>query len=171
MTENYQWIGKVKRSFGKDGQLSLTVQNTEGILAKDKFLFVSINGIFVPFKVESVEQTRGQVIVKFYDYDTEEKIKFLIGEPLYTNQPVVTEEEVTDNDLSYFVGFTFTDKTSGSSGTITDFYDYRNNPLWGANVSGISEEVLIPCVEEFILAVNPDKQHIEFNLPEGLLTL
>ena len=78
------------------------------------------------------------------------------------------EEEFFLEDL---IGFTVEVREVGTKrrlkGTLTEYYDSEQNPLFGLTIEG--REVLVPAVDEMIAGIDFDHEIIKFVLPAGLI--
>lgn len=128
------------------------------------YLVFDMDGIFVPFFIESVRNKNAATkLLKFADIDDEPTARRLCNKTIY-----VKKELVADNDrlsLDYFVGFTIIDRYAGQIGTISAVDDSTANALFAV------DEQLIPVCEEFIENIDHDKKILYMNLPEGLLSV
>ena len=69
--------------------------------------------------------------------------------------------------MDELVGYRVIDVTSGLTGSITEFMDIPENPVFVVELN--RDQVLVPAREEFILEVDPDERSIKFEFPEGLI--
>ena len=69
-----------------------------------------------------------------------------------------------------FVGFRIVDSSLGEIGTVTDIDDTTANVLFVVGTDA-GDTVYIPVAEEFIDAIDDDRQVIETTLPDGLVDL
>ncbi|MGN0187071.1 MAG: ribosome maturation factor RimM [Paludibacteraceae bacterium] len=156
-------VGKTTRTHGIHGELACTFDTTFDLNQCAYFVF-DMDAIFVPFFIESYrDKNDTTTLVKIDDIDDEPSARVLCGKTIY-----VKKELVADNEhlaLDYFVGFAIVDKHAGPIGTISAVDDSTANALFAVG------ERLIPVSEEFIEAIDHDKQTLYMNLPEGLLVL
>ena len=170
MDNRFTAVARVGRLFGdiRQGGVSLSLYTTlpEDFDPTTDPLFVEIDSLPVPLYCEEFER-RGVsgANVRFADFDTQRRAEELVGKELYMEL-----EEERDDDEFYMedlIGF----KVSAGKlrGEIVDYYDSEHNPLFGVDFG--DGERLIPAAEEFIAAINFEKQAIKMVLPEGLLEL
>ena len=168
--ENMIAVARVGRLFGdiSSGGVSVTLYTTypEDFNPLEEPLFVEIDSLAVPLYCEHFER-RGVTgaNVRFADFDTKRRAEELVGKELF----IADEEEVDDDEfyMEDLIGFKV--QAGKLRGEIVDFYDSEHNPLFGVDFG--EGERLIPAAEEFIAAINFDKQTIKMILPEGLLEL
>ena len=170
MKDNFTAVARVGKLFGQadTGGVSVTLYTTfpEDFDPQNDALFVDINSLAVPLYCDKFER-RGVAgaNVEFADFDTPRRVEELIGKELYMEL-----EEERDDDEFYMedlIGFKV--QAGKLRGEIVDFYDSEHNPLFGVDFG--EGERLIPAAEEFIAAIDFDKQTIKMILPEGLLEL
>ena len=170
MKDNFTAVARVGKLFGQadTGGVSVTLYTTfpEDFDPQHDALFVDINSLAVPLYCDKFER-RGVsgANVEFADFDTPRRVEELIGKELYMEL-----EEERDDDEFYMedlIGFKV--QAGKLRGEIVDFYDSEHNPLFGVDFG--EGERLIPAAEEFIAAIDFDKQTIKMILPEGLLEL
>lgn len=168
----YNLVCKIKKSFGKNGELAITLYDSDFHISPNDFLFVIIDDIYVPLRVLEIFRKSGQVVISFHDYETEAQVSFLHNQLLYTTQTVSSESNTEDIiTFSSFIEYSFIDKKSQVKGIITHFYDYPNNPLWGAKSDAVEQEILIPCTPEFIIDIDCTQKILILSLPKGLIEL
>ena len=85
------------------------------------------------------------------------------------NEIFIEEAESDDDEFTFEDLIGFTVKIGRHKGEITDFYDNEYNPLFEVEIGG--KQYLIPAVEEFIAAIDFDKQEMKLVLPDGLIEL
>ena len=170
MDNRFTAVARVGRLFGDIRQggeaLSLYTTLPEDFDPTTDPLFMEIDSLPVPLYCEEFER-RGVsgANVRFADFDTQRRAEELVGKELYMEL-----EEERDDDEFYMedlIGFRVT--AGKLRGEIVDFYDSEHNPLFGVDFG--EGERLIPAAEEFIAAIDFDKQTIKMVLPEGLLEL
>ena len=170
MDSKFTAVARVGRLFGdiSSGGVSLSLYTTlpEDFDPTADALFVEIDSLPVPLYCDKFER-RGVsgANVCFADFDTQRRAEELVGKELYMEL-----EEERDDDEFYMedlIGFSVT--AGKLRGEIVDFYDSEQNPLFGVDFG--EGERLIPAAEEFIAAINFEKQTIKMVLPEGLLEL
>ncbi len=142
-------------------------------LDTSKPLFARVDGLFVPLYLNKFER-RGKAgaIVSFDDIDTQRRIgEFMNFELFMPDDDEVgcgeDEEFTLDELIGYRVELLIDEQCV--EGEITDFIDSEFNPLFEISIDGA--EHLVPAAEEFILAIDFDKQVMKINPPAGLLDL
>ena len=162
-------IGKLQKSHGIKGEISLVFDKTAYADIDTEFYFLDIDGIFVPFLIEEITFiTDTGARVKFEDIDDETRAAKFSNLHVYLLRKQIPKgiaEETSDWDL--FIGYTVFDQYLRDLGIIESVDTATINTLFIVKKS--ETELLIPATEDFIFEINDDKKIIRMNLPEGLI--
>src|SRR3954462_6667366 len=92
--KNLTNIGRINKAVGYKGDVSclVTLGHPEKLL-KHKFLFVIIEGLPVPFRIEKIEIRGEEMIVKFEDINDENQAKKIGQKELYAEKLRVKKKE------------------------------------------------------------------------------
>lgn len=151
---------KVLKSWGTSGEVVVNLLGEDPRdLEINEPVFITIDGLPVPFFVERCAPKGGRLIVKFEDVDTFEDSEELVGKEI-----LFSEEEDDDPDDSV-VGMVVADRDGRVIGPITEFNDYAGNTCVTVEYEG--REVILPFHEDLILKVK--KNTITLDIPDGLL--
>lgn len=169
-------IGKIQKTFGAHGELLLALYG-DFSLPQDTPLFISIDGLNVPFYLKSAEEKGNKLVVVFDDMESEKRALELVGKEvaveLSARQSRIMRDEHTaqSNETSnLLIGYKVTDKTSGELGTITNRLDYPGNPcLQVTNAAG--QEIIIPANNDLVVSVDNEQKILTMDLPQGLLEI
>lgn len=151
------------KSWGTEGQvvLSLASDDPEDF-DFDEPVFITFDGLPVPFFIESIEPKGNRFIVKFEDIDSLKAAEDLVGRPISLYE---TEEEEDEESI---VGMTVLNAADGSVvGTVTGVEDYAGNTCITVNHKG--KEVTLPFHEDLVEAA--DEESLTLRIAEGLLEL
>lgn len=162
-------IGKVLKHHGYKGELivhfSVPVKNFKN---KERF-FVVIDGILVPFFVESIYlKSPARAAVKFKGLTSREEAAELIDGKILTETENLPEEDNHPND--YLIGFQLYDNKK-YLGKITRVLSMSSNELLEVFFEEKQKEVLIPYHPELIKKTDAENKKLYCNLPEGLLEI
>jgi 16S rRNA processing protein RimM len=169
--ECYQ-LGYVMKAHGYKGEVMvfLDVDNPQEYRQLSS-VFVEKAEQLIPFFVQQIQVIEkagtSQAIVKFEDINNGDQAAELKGCALYL--PLNTLPAL-DDDQFYFheiIGFTVVDKQLGKLGTVTNVYNLEHQDLIAMDYQ--NREVLIPMIDDIVLSVDREAQHLEVDLPEGLL--
>ena len=159
-------VGRITKLFGAEGEVNVNLYaDFPDDFSEEQPLFTVVDSLVVPLFCESFSRRgQGSATVRFADIDTTKRAELIMGNEIFIEEPEADDDEFTFDDL---IGFTV--KISRRKGTITDFYDNDINPLFEVTLSDGAH--LIPAAEEFIAAIDFEKQEMKLVLPEGLLEL
>lgn len=167
-------MGRYNKPHGINGEISATMLCDLELLDRFKCFVTDVDGIYVPFFVESKRPKNEQtVLLKLDGIDTEEDLRQLVNKEIYVMkseyEQLAEELDCDESPADLFIGFTVVDvDTDKPVGTITDIDDSTENVLFVAEDEK-GREVLIPIADEFVEGIDNDKQKIYMNLPVGLL--
>jgi 16S rRNA processing protein RimM len=165
--EKYLFLGSVRKTYGVAGALII---HTEGYGHRFKksweAVFIKIDGILVPFFIESLEQPDPSTLILKIDQlnDRDTAARYIHSE-IYINQKDLLGYEQAF-DARQLEGFTILDIRSGEVGTVRQYMDIKDNPLF--LVSGREKEFYVPASTDLILDVDTVNRIITMQLPEGL---
>lgn len=166
-------IGSFRKTHALQGELN-AILDMDGDYAEDgNPLILDIDGIYVPFYAESVRPKGAEsFLVKLKDVDTQEAAQPLVNKTIYgLRTDLVDYFDDPDAELiSDFIGFKLVDSNLGEIGIIEDLDDSTANVLFIVKTPQ-GDIVYVPAAEEFINAIDDDKEVIETTLPEGLVDL
>ncbi len=163
-------MGQFIKPHGVNGEMAMTVPEDMDWSEDTSYLVCMMDGIPVPFFLESIrEKSRTVILVKFDDIDDIRKTDRFMGVTVYLPKEfhVVNEDE----GLSWnsFIDYSVIDMKAGFLGKIDAVDDSTMNVLF--LVRDGERERVIPANEEWITAIDSDKCQIVFELPEGLADL
>ncbi len=164
-------IGQFNKPHGVKGELSFTFSNNVFDGSECGFLICELDGIFVPFLIESY-RVRSDVtaLIKLKGVDSEESARKFTNIPVYF--PNIYFQEIGSTDATtwdYFIGFTLEDTQHGIVGEIVEIEESTANILF--IVENGEDEYLIPAAEEWIVGVDSENKILQVELPEGLIGL
>jgi 16S rRNA processing protein RimM len=160
-------IGIIQRPHGVNGEIQVSWTNNfdpeEYILES---VFISIDGIPVPFFIESMRSKGvGSSLVIFEGVKTKDQAQELV------NCKVFAEVKKTDIQDELFLddmeGFTIINTKGIQFGTIILLEDFSGNLVFQVLTSS-GKEILIPANPDFIVEVNEDSKTIVMEIPKGL---
>jgi len=164
-------IGQFNKPHGIKGEISFTFTNDIFDESESEFLVCEIDGIFVPFVVESYRfKSDTTALIKFKDIKTDTQAKLFTNLEVYFPKQYLKEEassEITSWD--YFIGYTLVDDLLGTVGNITNVDETTINVLFVVEQAG--KEILIPASEDLIAGVDAERKIIKMTIPEGLTDL
>lgn len=168
-------IGHIGRPHGIKGEL-----NTYSTVEKEYlfelsqgeaplFLFLSIDGLAVPFRVEYLrDKDKESFIAKFTRINSKSEAESLTNATISIEESLLSEE--ASFSMLFFIGFTVTDEREHIVGVVTGVDDTTSNILFTIrNEEG--KEYLISVADELITYVDAASKKIGITIPEGLIDL
>lgn len=165
-----QRIGTIVKPHGVGGEMAVTVPASLSWTDDLDCLVCSMDGILVPFYVESVRDKSSTVIlVKFEGFDTVESIARFMGVTVYMPLRYVAESRDDEPEWGCFLDWKVVDSAAGPLGTIHAVDDSTPNILF--LVRDGERERIIPANAEWITGVDRKNRTLKYKLPEGLADL
>ena len=165
--DNCSEIGFLKKTHGIQGELLLVFSNgMEDAIAEPEYLFLEVDGLLVPFKVEELAW-RGDntASIRLGYIDSKEEAQPYAGCKVFADNDdlQVTEEHF---NIHHLVGFTLIDRKIGTVGPIEEVNDFGGNLVLTVNYKG--EEVMIPFNEELLDSFDYENSTLLLECPDGL---
>lgn len=165
--DNVTVVGHVSKSHGFKGELKVTITHTGAEDLETEWVFLMIDQKPVPFFVEDIRFSgQSNWILKLEDVDTETEADKLKGIEVAVSTDILPDEDPTPAQM--IMNFEVIDEQHGHLGKITDFLDHGFQQLLKIETEE-GREVMIPFVDQIVLGIDPERQEIRVNLPEGLL--
>ncbi len=167
-------IGKFGKPHGTKGEINAYLDENVDAESVRRFA-LDIDGIFVPFFLESNRQKREDTFIwKIEGIDNEEEASELTHAVIYAfkEDDVVAEDERDDDGLyaSDLVGYTLVHANGVPVGTITAIEDSTENALFIVEMADGSTRY-VPIANDLIDDINTERRYIVMTLPEGILDL
>ena len=163
-------LGYINKAHGINGELIIRtdLNFSKQDLKKWESIFFKIEGILVPFFIESIqERANAGLLVKIEDIDNETQAKKHVGTEVYLDLKFQNKEEV---GMSKFVSYTVFDSENNILGEIIDVIEYPSQTMFLLNTTE-NTEVEIPAIDQWVLSVKDNTKEIVLELPEGLLEI
>ena len=168
-------IGKFQKTHALQGELNAIVDVQEDYAEDDKPFIVDVDGIYVPFYIESI-RPKGSTsyLVKLAGVDSQEEAQQFVNKEIYAMRSDLIDYFETDGetfvDPDDIEGYEVVDSRLGDLGKVKEVNDATANVLLVVdNPDG--DELLVPFVDEFVEEIDQDNKRIVVSLPEGLLEI
>lgn len=167
-------IGRYNKPHGVAGEISATIDVDIDTLKELSCLVSDIDGIFVPFFVNSCRPKSQETVLLTIDgISSEKEVTRLVNRDIYALKRDYRQESI-DNDadgypLDYFIGFELQDADGNRIGEITDVDEQTENAIFIVDREGA--ELMVPATDELIVEFDLDKKVMVMDLPHGLLDL
>lgn len=158
-------IGRIQRTHGTNGELQCRMLNTLWEDHDAEFIVLSIEQIFVPFRVTDW-RTKGSedVLLRLKGVDIEQHALRYIGCEAYMLRRELPEDTDEPLELQALTGFTLIDIQRGVIGKITAIDTSTLNTL-----AEMDNGALLPLHEDLIESMDTTRKELTVKLPEGLL--
>ena len=157
-------IGYISSPHSYKGDVQLTLERKIVPLKRDDFLFIKIQGQFIPYKMIGIKGKDDEPILTLEFIDTFDKTEEIIAKEVFTDKEVLPEE----SELT-FIGFQVIDKYLGSIVIVQDIVEMPQQLMLLVPYNG--ELKYIPLVDDFIDYISPEDKEIVLILPDGLLEI
>ena len=168
--DEYRLLGSVIKTKGISGEVVIRTKiTTMGISEDQKYVMIKIDGLLVPFFIDSWQNlSNNEIILKFRDINTIEKAERLKDREIWLPRKELKNAlmKPADDDLS---GYKVIDISDGFIGRTTGILEIPGNDL--LRIEYREREILLPIQESIILEINPDKKLIRVDLPDGFLQI
>lgn len=172
-TDELSPIGRFVKPHGIKGEISAATDYDADTLRALPCIFLCIDGLYVPFFIESVrERGQGALLLTIDGIDTQQQAAAIASKDFYAKSSDLPEEEDTEDGGFYLddlIGYTVNDGPD-LVGTVTDYDDSTANVLLLVERPD-GRTVHIPAAAELFEAVDADNKTIIMNLPEGITEL
>lgn len=165
-------IGKTGKPHGIHGEINVYLD--EDVIAdRLEKLILNIDGIFVPFFIESIRPKRIDTVIMALDgIDNEQKAAALTNHEVYA---LIADDvkEAPDEEGMYasdLIGYTIVHVNGEPVGEITGVEDSTENALFLVKATD-DTTVYIPIADDLIDEIDAEKKIIVMTIPEGLLDL
>jgi 16S rRNA processing protein RimM len=168
-------IGHYNKPHGVTGEISATVEVDIDVLRQLSCLVSEMDGIFVPFFVNSCRPKSSETVLLTIDgICSEQEVSRLVNHDIFAlKRDYRQESEDEDADgypLDFFIGFEIRDTDGTTIGTITDVDEQTENAIFIVSRDDVSE-LMVPASDDLIVEFDLDKKLMVMDLPQGLLDL
>ena len=167
-------IGHYNKPHGVAGELSATVDVDIDVLSGLSCLVSDMDGIYVPFFVNSLRPKTSETVLLTIDgINSEQEAARLVNHDIFALKREYRQESVdADADgypLDYFIGFELQDSDGTRVGEIVQVDEQTENAIF--IVDDGEGELLLPASDDLIVEFDLDKKVMVMDLPQGILDL
>ena len=170
MYTNHVKIGTVVSKHGYKGEIKISVSSNNLDTFPDlKYLFIDLDGCFIPFKIDNVRSfSKNVLIVKLKEINSEKEVDEIIHKNIYVDSTKI--ESKKDSELFYnnLINFNVF-RDSQKIGTIENINTDLPQPVFEIKYN--SRVVLIPIHEDLINEIDKENNIIHLDIPDGLLEI
>lgn len=174
-------VGKILKPHGLRGEMNVYCDYDRNILKQDYPLIIEMDGIYVPFYIDSVrDKSTFGVLIKLDGVDClEETLRFVNKEIYLLRTDVAEFLEIDVDELEkeiYVVGSILYGEDEGLIGRIKDIdMSTENYLLIVESASDPEKELYLPFVEEWITEEEENEageiEKLTMKFPEGILEI
>lgn len=166
----YTEIGSLSKSWGNKGLISAIIFEGYSFLVKPgSFLFLSHDGLFVPYYIENVIPKGNKLQLKFEDIESAESADDLKAKKLFIKEEVAAHvPKKPSKEIDEFLGYTIYNGTE-RIGKIKHIESMPQQEM--AIVDHDENEIMIPLIDALVQHIDSETKQITMSLPEGLLDI
>ncbi|HKK89484.1 MAG TPA: hypothetical protein VJ917_11605 [Saprospiraceae bacterium] len=165
--EDFIPIGRLGKTRGNEGHLKAYFNESFTVPVKGDYLFLSMKGLPVPFRVEDASE-KGEFILRFHEFDTPQKAAIFVNAEILQARVKVKDPRSKETLTQAFEEFSLWNNNV-QIGIIHEVREYPGQ--WMLIVKNAEkEELLIPLVEDWIQSVDLESKELHMTLPDGLLS-
>ncbi len=177
MTDSLTQVGRIGKAKGLKGDVKvffeafffeLLAETTPDVL----FLKADEKAAALPYFVEELRDENGTIILKFEEVDSRTAVEKIRGHDVFIRktelEAYVSEADMLE-DWEYLIGFQLLNAEKEMIGTINDIFERDEQDLMQLFIQGV--EVLIPLVDELVIAFKESEKQLQMHIPDGLLEL
>ena len=170
MYTNHVKIGTVVSKHGYKGDIKISLSSNNLDTFPDlKYLFIDLDGCFIPFKIDNVRSfSKNVLIVKLKEISSEDEVNEVINKNIYIDSAEMASNIDSGffyNDLINFEVITDSKKI----GRIENINSKLPQPVF--EIIYDSRKVLIPIHEDLIKKIDKENKIIYLDIPNGLLEI
>jgi 16S rRNA processing protein RimM len=163
-------IGQLLKPHGVNGEMALSLGTDLNFIKDPLFLICSMDGILVPFFLESIRKKSSNVIlVKLEDVNTIEDTRRFQGVAAFISNDCFDDDSNAEFSWDMFIGYKVYDRNAGNLGTVVAVDDSTVNVLF--LIKDGERERVIPANDVWIENIDTKSEIISYNLPDGVADL
>lgn len=157
-------VGTFGKPHGVNGEINLLLE-LDYDWQKCRFIFVTVDGLPVPFEVKSVRERRPGTLLVAFERMTSELLQSFSGRGASVDDEFLLETEDDELSPAFYVGYTLVSDEGKTFGEIEDFDDSTPNILF------LVDGHAVPAAAIEVLETNREAKAIICRLPDGLFDL
>lgn len=175
----YHEVGKILKPYQSKGQLLAEIYDSfSDDILNTKAIFLNIDGINIPFFIETISMVDDLYLIKFEEFSSPEDIKEHNGIILSLRQRDIDwdnkENNISSISQDQFLDYSIVDLNTNAKFIINSIEQFPHQLMaitYPIDDTTKENEVFIPLIEEFIDTINIEDKTITMNLPDGMVTL
>ena len=164
-------IGKIQATQGIRGQLRVIpfAGDASSISRLESVMLKSPAGVMERFPVVSAKAHGKRVILTLKPFDNINQVLHLVGREVWADRGALPELPSDEYYWSDLLGLQVATEEGEVLGELTDIIETGSNDVYVVTKDG--RELLIPALEDVVVAVDLAANAMTVSLPEGLLDL
>jgi 16S rRNA processing protein RimM len=164
-------LGKIQSTQGIRGQLRVIpfAGDASSISQLENVMIKAPDGTLEHFPVVSARAHGKRVILTLKPFDNINQVLHLVGRELHADRGALPELPSDEYYWSDLLGLQVSTEEGEALGELVDIIETGSNDVYVVRMDG--REVLIPALEDVVLAVDLAANSMTVSLPEGLLDL
>ena len=162
--ENLVNIGYISRTHSFKGEIQFTINKKIVPLKRGDFLFIRLEGQFIPYKIVAIKGKDDEPIVGLEFIANYDDALELVGMEVFADVETFDEE----SELS-LIGFELIDKHLSTIGKVKDVMELPQQTMLLVDYN--DKECYVPLVDAFVDYIATDTKEIWVTLPTGILDL
>ena len=164
-------IGKIQATQGIRGQLRVIpfAGDASSISQLESVMIKAPSGALERFPVVSAKAHGKRVILTLKPFDNINQVLHLVGREIYADRVALPELPCDEYYWSDLLGLQVVTEEGEALGELVDIIETGSNDVYVVKLDG--REVLIPALDDVVLAVDLAANSMTVSLPEGLLDL
>jgi 16S rRNA processing protein RimM len=170
-SEKMVLVGKIQGTHGIKGQLRVVpfAGDASSISQLKKLTVKSPAGAMEEFSVVAAKPHGNRVILTLKEFDNINQVLHLVGREIYADREGLPELPPDEFYWSDLLGLDVETEEGEALGKLVDIIETGANDVYVVQKDG--REVLIPALDDIVLAVDLAVRKMTVSLPEGLLDL
>lgn len=168
LAEKLQRIGRVAGQRPVQGDIRVRLSGISGDMFSGKFLFLDIDGLIVPFSLQSASARGDSLYVSFKEDPGDHSLISDCDVYALEKDLLPPDEEHIMNDPKFLKGYELVDMSTGPLGYIDSVDDRTANCI--LSLKG-KNDLFIPMAAELVDHIDCGKRILYMHLPEGITLL
>ena len=156
MKDDLILFGRIVKTSKENG--NLFIRTFEEIEYKNiDFLFVEIDGTYIPFKINEIKKIKNSLEIKFEFINNPKEAAEIVSKNVFIEKKFCTSKEENKNEI---IGYIVIDEDLSKLGEIVNIINNNIQKLLEIKENNSTKSFLIPYVNEFIFNTDHSKKTI-----------
>ncbi len=149
-------VGKIVNTHGIKGELKVSFDDIE-LFEKGTLIYIEVKKEYLEFNLTDFRIHKNHLLIKLNDYNNINDVEKYKGNDVYIDRE---EDEVYYSDL---IGYKIIDSDKKEYGKVENIINNNAHDIFV-----LSDNIMIPYVDEFIIDIDDSTHEITINVIEGL---